>query len=155
MIAFLKATGCVDRPYASSFFLPAFLINRRDRVPKGQEDRRGKNVCRIAYGRSAAWGGCQRSAAIPKLRLRLPPVVERPHSNDRPMAQEAILSVRTRPNEFDRATLCGEPAVRTRPNEFDRATLWGESVVWTHGQTSLTVPPFGVNRWSGHMAKRV
>ena len=34
--------------------------------------------------------------------------VEESCSNDRPMGQKTILGGRTRPNEFDRATLCGE-----------------------------------------------
>jgi len=46
-------------------------------------------------------------------------VVEKAHSDDRPMAQEAILGVLPRPNEFDRATLRGESV-------FGRATGRGE-----------------------------
>jgi len=34
--------------------------------------------------------------------------VEESCSNDRPMGQKTILGGRTRPNEFGRATLCGE-----------------------------------------------
>jgi len=42
--------------------------------------------------------------------------VEKPHSNDRPMARKAILGVWTRPNKFDRATLGGEFELFQQPH---------------------------------------